>query len=682
MIMSSFGGGVAEQSESVYLETVPGLKKIPPYWYPYTTYAKERWLGRELLEVVSTEFRDRSIEYYRYALESGVTTINGQVAKPDHIIQNGDRMENVVHRHEPPVSSIPIKVLLEDNEREFIVVDKPGSIPVHASGRYHRNTLVAILMSDFGYEKIYTVNRLDRLTSGLMILPTSSNCARRLTNEFVSGTVRKEYVARVNGKFPGDEITCEEPLLTVDRQMGLNIVHPDGKPAKTVFQRLRYDEPTDTSVVLCKPFTGRSHQLRVHLQYLGHPISNDPVYGNPKIWGDEIGKGGIDIIPSDDRSAPAPPAHLAENVYGNGNPESLAGAGAKKKATDAGHTTLTTSPELDTSTTTTAKLLPRETGEDIGMGSPVPLSSEAVGVITRLRNQKDEAEDWSRWRDVIFRAKGKMRAPRDLALKKPPPANQRKKNKGEFVDEGLNEQMKGLCVNSTGKETGTSADVGSGDVETSGLMVESSAEEERGSLGVNAPDTTKVSVLSQFTSEVSTPLEGVEATPLVENASESPSPLPFASENPSTSVVQRRPPTAPNLPPPSKRREPIPLVRIPDPSEPIQLTTSEALSLVHDILTQSSSSAASASSPDIDPNTGPDQFPSGPAAPVNQDGNQEKQRYCPECYLPLHPDPDPEMLYIFLHALRYTTSLGMFETEMPHWSREGFLWKKGFLNGG
>ncbi|KAF5379857.1 hypothetical protein D9757_007244 [Collybiopsis confluens] len=240
MIMSSFGGGVTEQSESVYLETVPGLKKIPPYWYPYTTYAKERWLGRELLEVVSTEFRDRSIEYYRYALESGVTTINGQVAKPDHIIQNGDRMENVVHRHEPPVSSIPIKVLLEDNEREFIVVDKPGSIPVHALGRYHCNTLVAILMSNFGYEKIYTINCLERLTSGLMILQTSSNRARRLTNEFVLGAVRTEYVAQVNGKFPGNEITCKEPLLTVDRQMGLNIVHPDGKPARTVFQRLRF----------------------------------------------------------------------------------------------------------------------------------------------------------------------------------------------------------------------------------------------------------------------------------------------------------------------------------------------------------------------------------------------------------------------------------------------------------
>ncbi|KAF7980138.1 hypothetical protein HWV62_39577 [Athelia sp. TMB] len=71
----------------------PGLKKIAPYWYPYTTMAKGRWYGREILEMVSTEFRDRSMEYYRYALESGVTTINGKIAKPGTIIQNGDRIE-------------------------------------------------------------------------------------------------------------------------------------------------------------------------------------------------------------------------------------------------------------------------------------------------------------------------------------------------------------------------------------------------------------------------------------------------------------------------------------------------------------------------------------------------------------------------------------------------------------
>ncbi|THV06660.1 pseudouridine synthase [Dendrothele bispora CBS 962.96] len=537
--MTSLGGTEGVQIPATH----PGLKKIPPYWYPYTTYAKERWLGRELLEVVSTEFRDRSMEYYRYALESGVTTINGKVASPNQIIQNGDRMENVVHRHEPPVSATPVKILLEDKEREFLVVDKPGSIPVHASGRYYRNTLVAILMSDFGYEKVYTVNRLDRLTSGLMIVPTSSACARKLTHEFVSGTVRKEYVARCKGEFPEGEVVCEEPLLTVDRQMGLNIVHPKGKHAKTIFQRIRYDSNTDSSVVLCKPLTGRSHQIRVHLQYLGHPIANDTVYSEERIWGAKMGKGGIDTTPSDERSAPKPPEHLADSTSESLNRLNLVEASE------------TPETELQPS----KKLLPRETGEDIGMGSPVPLSSEAVEVITRLRNMKDEAEDWSRWRDVIFRAKGSLKAPRSLEVKKPPPNNRRRKNKGEFVDQSLNDAIKALNMSS--------------------------------------PEATSSEVIDNLTSEVNTPL-GVEAVPAASD--------PSAGAESNTVEAEK---------------------------EPIQISTAEAIEIARSL-------------------------------------------YCSECYLPLHPDPKPEQLYIFLHALRYTTSLGCFETEMPEWSAEGWTWDR------
>lgn len=73
---------------------------------------------------------------------------------------------------------------------------------MHAAGRYFRNSLVEILKNDFGFEKVYTVNRLDRLTSGLMILPLNPALATTLSKEFVNGEVKKEYVARCKGKFP------------------------------------------------------------------------------------------------------------------------------------------------------------------------------------------------------------------------------------------------------------------------------------------------------------------------------------------------------------------------------------------------------------------------------------------------------------------------------------------------
>jgi tRNA pseudouridine synthase 9 len=108
---------------------------------------------------------------------------------------------------------------------------------------------VEILQREFGYPKVYSessllliallgprlptwvlaVNRLDRLTSGLMIIGLSSPRAHTLSREFVQGEVKKEYMARCSGEFPAEEVVVDQPLLTVDRQMGLNVVHAEGK---------------------------------------------------------------------------------------------------------------------------------------------------------------------------------------------------------------------------------------------------------------------------------------------------------------------------------------------------------------------------------------------------------------------------------------------------------------------
>ncbi|TFY76787.1 hypothetical protein EWM64_g7227, partial [Hericium alpestre] len=348
---------------------------------------------------------------------------------------------NIVHRHEPPVTSTPVRILHEDLERDFIIIDKPGSIPVHATGRYFYLSLVEILQNDFGYKKVYTVNRLDRLTSGLMIIGLSSKRAHLLAEEFLAGTIKKEYIARCTGEFPAEEVIVDQPLLTVDRQMGLNIVHPDGKQAKTVFNRLHYDANTNTSVLHYvfppsgQPLTGRSHQIRVHLQFLGHPIANDPLYSETRIWGENLGKGGIDVTPTEERIAPIPPPQF----QGSPNPERLTtpeqliskpqqDEAESKADTSASAAQPSVEPEKP-------KLLPRETGHDIGMGSPVPLSAEAVGVITRLRNMKDEDEDWSRWRDVVFKAKALLH-PQGMKIKAAPPQNQRKRGGPAWNGEG------------------------------------------------------------------------------------------------------------------------------------------------------------------------------------------------------------------------------------------------------
>lgn len=259
------------------------LRKEPPYWFEYDTNVKARWTGRKLIEVLVTEFRDRSTEYYQWAIHSGKCRINGEKAKPDHILKMSDKIQHLVHRHEPAVTADPIRILERDDEAGRLVVVKPGSIPVHATGRYTKNTLIHMLQEELNIPSMQTSNRLDRLTSGILVCTTRKDTARTLSEQFAMGKVRKAYVCRVKGEFPETEITVEEPLLQCDRQSGTSIVHPLGKHSETIFNRLSYDPTSNTSVVYCRPITGRTHQIRVHSQYIGHPIVNDPIYAHP-IW--------------------------------------------------------------------------------------------------------------------------------------------------------------------------------------------------------------------------------------------------------------------------------------------------------------------------------------------------------------------------------------------------------------
>lgn len=260
-----------------------GLRKTTPYWFEFKTFSKQRWFGRELIEIMTTEFRDRTKEYYVWAIHKGICSVNGKKADIHQVISDGDQICNRVHRHEPPITDEPVKIIYRDDEAGMLVIVKPGSIPVHAAGRYLRHTLVGLLENEHGIERVYTTNRLDRLTSGVMVCSTKKETASKLGGQFAAGLVNKAYVCRVRGKFPEGEVACKEPILTIDRQSGVNIVHPKGKHCETIFVRLSYDPESDTSAVFCRPITGRTHQIRVHVQYLGHPISNDPIYGH-NIW--------------------------------------------------------------------------------------------------------------------------------------------------------------------------------------------------------------------------------------------------------------------------------------------------------------------------------------------------------------------------------------------------------------
>ena len=217
----------------------------------------------------------------------------------------------------------PIGIVHEDDD--MIVISKPAGVPVHPAGRYNYNSIIEIMRAERGYQwNPLPCNRLDRLTSGVMFIGKNSRAAEKLSAQIMGRSVKKEYIARVIGEFPEEDIVCEQPVMQISPKLGLNRARASGKDAKTVFKRLAYYPPrqngngeivevydtrTDRerlrdsrlawktkkgySIVQCFPVTGRTHQLRVHLQYLGHPISNDPIYCNQRVFGPNLAAGDV-----------------------------------------------------------------------------------------------------------------------------------------------------------------------------------------------------------------------------------------------------------------------------------------------------------------------------------------------------------------------------------------------------
>jgi tRNA pseudouridine32 synthase len=249
------------------------------------------------------------------SIEGGGIRVNGKVVESVHTrLKNGDVVSHTLHRHEPPVTAQPIGVVHEDDD--IIVINKPAGVPVHPAGRYNYNSVVEIMRAERHYHfNPSPCNRLDRLTSGIMFVGKHRKAAEAMSFQLKHRTVRKEYVARVIGEFPEGEVVCEQPIRLISPKLGLNRVRVSGKEAKTVFRRLAYYPPSageqdksaslngtsddgmawkslgGYSIVRCLPLTGRTHQIRVHLQFLGHPISNDPIYCNQRVFGLGLGRG-------------------------------------------------------------------------------------------------------------------------------------------------------------------------------------------------------------------------------------------------------------------------------------------------------------------------------------------------------------------------------------------------------
>jgi len=170
---------------------------------------------------------------------------------------------------------------LHVEEEKFVVFDKPSGVLIHPQNRNTAYSLIDELKYQFGRDA-NIAHRIDQETSGLVLCSKDKESERELKMMFEQRDMKKKYLALVHGKMK-DSICIEEPLLRAEDESAIvrMVVKVDerGKASKTDIKPLKYFSDKDMTLVECSPFTGRQHQIRVHLFHVKHSIVGDPIYG-------------------------------------------------------------------------------------------------------------------------------------------------------------------------------------------------------------------------------------------------------------------------------------------------------------------------------------------------------------------------------------------------------------------
>ena len=236
----------------------------------------EEEAGLEVVSFLMRRFPFRSAEEWEERLGAGRVTQGGSTLRPgDRLLPEPPLQFANPEQHEP---SVPDEVAILESTPDYLLVYKPAPMPVHPGGRYNRNTLVFILRESGQAEPgpLQVIHRLDSVTSGLILFGCNPSFTTEIQRAFEHGHVEKTYLALVYG-CPGEtQATIDIPIR---RKHGYVFeCHGEGKPSQTEFRVLR--KLDGYSLVRCRPRTGRTHQIRLHLREWGHPVIDDPVYGS------------------------------------------------------------------------------------------------------------------------------------------------------------------------------------------------------------------------------------------------------------------------------------------------------------------------------------------------------------------------------------------------------------------
>lgn len=288
----------------------------------------------------------------------GDCDVAGRTARPGMRVFSGQLVS--FRRPAPPEPEVPRNIGLVYSDPCFYVIDKPAGLPIHPAGRYHFSTLTAVLRERFPGEPLQCAHRIDRETSGLLLVARTQAAASFLKVAFQRRLVRKRYLAIVHGLVEPDHLVLEQPIgpdnSIVRVRMAVRSLETGGQSSRTEVQVL--SRGRSYTLLECRPHTGRQHQIRVHLNAIGHPIVGDKLYPDESIFLRWVDRGLADAdTDSEDDTAPAAAGDLA----GGGEPD-----------------------EVEEDATEPALLLPRHALHAAGLIFPHPETGQPIEVQSEL----------------------------------------------------------------------------------------------------------------------------------------------------------------------------------------------------------------------------------------------------------------------------------------------------------
>ncbi|PID25511.1 RluA family pseudouridine synthase [Sporosarcina sp. P7] len=248
----------------------------------------EELTGNRIDKALATLQPDWSRTQIQQWVKEEHVKVNGSAVKPNYKVKTADKLtveQPEIEEYDVEAENLQLEIVYED--QDVLVVNKPVGMVVHPSAGHVSGTLVNGLMYQVtdlsginGIMRPGIVHRIDKDTSGLLMVAKNDKAHVSLVNQLVAKSVNRVYTALVHGHIPHDNGTIDAPIGRDKRDRQRMAVVDDGKNAVTHFKVLeRFGAYT---LVECRLETGRTHQIRVHMRYIGYPLVGDPKYGQRK----------------------------------------------------------------------------------------------------------------------------------------------------------------------------------------------------------------------------------------------------------------------------------------------------------------------------------------------------------------------------------------------------------------